>query len=44
MAKAVVPLKAFRKKYGSTAAARIKSVLYRGFLEEIECAAPPARR
>jgi len=44
MAKAVVPLKAFRKKYGSTAAARIKAVLSKGLLEEIECAALPGRR
>lgn len=44
MAKAVVPLKAFRRKYGSTAAARIKAVLSKGFLEEIECAALPSRR
>ena len=38
MAKAVVPLKAFRRKYGSASASRIKSVLTRGFLGEIECA------
>jgi nanoRNase/pAp phosphatase (c-di-AMP/oligoRNAs hydrolase) len=44
MAKAVVPLKAFRRKYGSTAAARIKAVLSKEFLEEIECAALNGRR
>ncbi len=38
MAKAVVPLKAFRKKYGSTRPSRIRSVLMEGFLQEIECA------
>ena len=38
MAKAVVPLKAFRRKYGSTRAGRIKAVMIKGFLEEIECA------
>jgi hypothetical protein len=38
MAKAIVPLKEFRRKYGSTSASRIKSVLTRGFLGEIECA------
>src|SRR5688572_14969391 len=38
MAKAVVPLKAFRRKYGSASASRIKSVLTRGMLGEIECA------
>jgi nanoRNase/pAp phosphatase (c-di-AMP/oligoRNAs hydrolase) len=38
MAKAVVPLKEFRRKYGSTSASRIKSVLTRGLLGEIECA------
>jgi nanoRNase/pAp phosphatase (c-di-AMP/oligoRNAs hydrolase) len=37
MAKAVIPLKAFRKKYGSTRSGRIKAVMVRGFLEEIEC-------
>ena len=29
--------KAFRKKYGSTRAGRIKAVMLKGFLEEIEC-------
>jgi nanoRNase/pAp phosphatase (c-di-AMP/oligoRNAs hydrolase) len=38
MAKAVVPLKAFRRKYGSASASRIRSVLTRGLLGEIECA------
>jgi len=38
MAKAVVPLKEFRRKYGSTSASRIRSVLTRGLLGEIECA------
>jgi len=37
MAKAVIPLKAFRKKYGSTRSGRIKAVMLKGFLEEIEC-------
>jgi nanoRNase/pAp phosphatase (c-di-AMP/oligoRNAs hydrolase) len=37
MAKAVIPLKAFRKKYGSTRSGRIKAVMIKGFLEEIEC-------
>jgi nanoRNase/pAp phosphatase (c-di-AMP/oligoRNAs hydrolase) len=37
MAKAVVPLKAFRKKYGSIRAGRIESVITAGFLEEIQC-------
>ena len=37
MAKAVIPLKAFRRKYGSTRAGRIKAVMLKGFLEEIEC-------
>ncbi|HUG52028.1 MAG TPA: DHH family phosphoesterase [Vicinamibacteria bacterium] len=37
MAKAIIPLKAFRKKYGSTRPARIKAVMLKGFLEEIEC-------
>ena len=39
MAKAVIPLKAFRKKYGSTRSGRIKAVMIKGFLEEIECVA-----
>jgi nanoRNase/pAp phosphatase (c-di-AMP/oligoRNAs hydrolase) len=38
MAKAVVPLKDFRRKYGSIRASTIKSVLTRGLLGEIECA------
>jgi nanoRNase/pAp phosphatase (c-di-AMP/oligoRNAs hydrolase) len=38
MAKAVVPLREFRRKYGSTSASRIRSVLTRGLLGEIECA------
>jgi len=37
MAKAVIPLKAFRKKFGSTRPGRIKAVMVKGFLEEIEC-------
>jgi len=44
MAKAVVPLKAFRRKYGSASASRIRSVLTRGFLGEIECAPVTATR
>jgi nanoRNase/pAp phosphatase (c-di-AMP/oligoRNAs hydrolase) len=44
MAKAVVPLKEFRRKYGSTSASRIKSVLTRGLLGEIECAPVPTTR
>ena len=46
MAKAVIPLKAFRKKYGSTRSGRIKAVMIKGFLEEIECvtASSPTRR
>jgi nanoRNase/pAp phosphatase (c-di-AMP/oligoRNAs hydrolase) len=43
MAKAVIPLKAFRAKYGSTRAARIKDVMTRGFLGEIECSAAARR-
>jgi nanoRNase/pAp phosphatase (c-di-AMP/oligoRNAs hydrolase) len=42
MAKAVVPLKAFRKKYGSTRPARIESVVTSGFLEEVQCATTAA--
>jgi nanoRNase/pAp phosphatase (c-di-AMP/oligoRNAs hydrolase) len=44
MAKAVVPLKAFRRKYGSASASRIRSVLTRGLLGEIECAPVTATR
>jgi nanoRNase/pAp phosphatase (c-di-AMP/oligoRNAs hydrolase) len=44
MAKAVVPLQAFRKKYGSTRAARIEQVVASGFLEEMQCAAPVVSR
>ena len=47
MAKAVIPLKAFRKKYGSTRSGRIKAVMIEGFLEEIECvtaSSSPSRR
>ena len=45
MAKAVVSLRDFRRKYGSTSASRIKSVLTRGLLGEIECAPVlPTRR
>jgi nanoRNase/pAp phosphatase (c-di-AMP/oligoRNAs hydrolase) len=40
MAKAVVPLREFRRKYGSSSAGKIRSVLTRGLLGEIEC--PPA--
>ena len=36
MAKAVVPLKEFRRKYGSSSASTIRSVLTRGFLGEIQ--------
>jgi hypothetical protein len=35
MAKAVVPLKAFRAKYGSTRSETIKAVVKDGFLGEI---------
>jgi nanoRNase/pAp phosphatase (c-di-AMP/oligoRNAs hydrolase) len=44
MAKAVVPLKAFRRKYGSIRAARIESVVTSGFLEEMQCTAPVVSR
>lgn len=44
MAKAVVPLKEFRRKYGSTSASRIRSVLTRGLLGEIECAPATSTR
>ena len=44
MAKAVVPLKAFRKKYGSISAARIESVVTAGFLEEMQCTTPVVSR
>lgn len=45
MAKAVVPLRAFRRKYGSASRARIEEVVRRGFQEETACAATsPARR
>jgi len=44
MAKAVVPLKAFRKRYGSTSAARIESVVRSGFLEEMQCTSPVVSR
>ena len=37
MAKAIVPLKAFRRKYGSTRPSRIESVVTSGFLEETQC-------
>jgi nanoRNase/pAp phosphatase (c-di-AMP/oligoRNAs hydrolase) len=37
MAKAIIPLKAFRKKYGSTRPARIESVVTSGFIEETQC-------
>lgn len=36
MAKAVIPLRAFRKRHGSTRPARIKSVIARGLLGEID--------
>ena len=45
MAKAVVPLPAFRRKYGSASRKRIEEVVRRGFQEETACAATsPARR
>jgi nanoRNase/pAp phosphatase (c-di-AMP/oligoRNAs hydrolase) len=37
MAKAVVPLKAFRKQFGSTRPSRIEAVVKSGFLEETQC-------
>jgi nanoRNase/pAp phosphatase (c-di-AMP/oligoRNAs hydrolase) len=44
MAKAVIALKAFRRKYGSTRPGRIKAVMTKGFLEEIECTPAFSRR
>jgi nanoRNase/pAp phosphatase (c-di-AMP/oligoRNAs hydrolase) len=44
MAQAVVPLTEFRRLYGSASARRIRSVLSRGLLGEIECAAAPSPR
>jgi nanoRNase/pAp phosphatase (c-di-AMP/oligoRNAs hydrolase) len=43
MAKAVIPLEAFRRKYGSTRVSRIKDVMTRGFLGEIECSSAARR-
>jgi nanoRNase/pAp phosphatase (c-di-AMP/oligoRNAs hydrolase) len=36
MAKAIVPLRAFRGRYGSTTATRIRRVIQKGLLQEIE--------
>jgi hypothetical protein len=44
MAKAVIPLALFRRKYGSTRPSRIKAVMTRGFEEETSCAPLVSRR
>lgn len=44
MARAVVPLRAFRRKFGSTRPGRIRDVVTHGLLQEIEGSAPQALR